>query len=354
MAEPSTPPSSADRSPADRSPGKRSPRAIVLGVLKVAITLGLLVWLGRSIVTREGVDALWESATGIDPLFVGLAVLAHFVAVLSGISRWSVLLRGRGIRLPFTTLARSFLIGRFLGAFTPSTTGLDGYRLYDVSKRTGDLAGSTAVIAIEKLVGLIGMATVCLCLLPFGLSERLGWTAVAVALGMAGIALLGLFVLASPSRARALFRPLPKGLRGRAEKIADALSGSGLSMGTLAPALLLGIVSHLALSATFAASGFAVHAPVSAATLLSVGNAIVIAVLLPISIGGIGVREGAAVALLSGAGVATSDAVLLALLSYLTGQVPALLGGLVLLGQSAGEAPKKSLMPAGPADSPAA
>ncbi len=337
-----------------KSPPKRSPRALALVAIKVLVTVGLIVWLGRSIATREGIDALWERATEIDPTFVGVAVLAHFVAVLAGISRWSVLLVGRGIRLPFTTLARSFLIGRFLGAFTPSTTGLDGYRLYDVARRTGDLAGSTAVIAIEKLVGLIGMATVCLCLLPFGLSERLGWTAVAVALGMAGVASFGLFVIASPTRARALFAPLPKALRGRAEKIADALSGSGLSMRTLVPALALGIVSHLALSSTFAASGLAVHAPVSAATLLSVGNAIVIAVLLPVSIGGIGVREGVSVALLAGAGVETSDAVLLALISYVTGQVPALLGGLALLATSAAskdapDAPKKRLI--GAADS---
>ena len=330
----------------------RSTRALALMVVKALITLGLLIWLGRSIATREGIDALLERAVEIDPAFVGLAVVAHFVAVLSGVSRWSVLLRGRGIRLPFATLGRSFLIGRFLGAFTPSTTGLDGYRLYDVSKRTGDLAGSSAVIAIEKLVGLVGMATVCLCLLPFGLAERLGWTAVAVALGMAGVAGLGLFVLGSPTRARAMFAPFPKALRGRGEKIADALAGSGLSMRTLGPALALGILSHLALSFTFAASGLAVHAPAPMTTLLSVGNAIVIAVLLPISIGGIGVREGVAVTLLAGAGVDASDAVLLALLSYLTGQVPAVLGGIALLRASAegGErttAPKKSLIPAG-------
>ncbi len=326
---------------------------MVLVALKVVVTLGLLGWLARSIATHEGIEALWARVTEIDPLFVGVAVLAHFVAVLAGVSRWSVLLAGRGIRLPLGSLVRSFLIGRFLGAFTPSTTGLDGYRLYDVGKRTGDLSGSTAVIAVEKLVGLVGMATVCLCLLPFGLSERLGWTAVAVALGMAGVALVGLFVLASPARARSLFVMFPKAVRGRAEKVADALSGSGLSMRTLAPALALGIVSHLALSSTFAASGLAVHAGAPVATLLSVGNAIVIAVLVPVSIGGIGVREGVAVALLAGAGVDTSDAVLLALVSYVTGQAPALLGGLASLTNGSGADAPKTPVPPAAADSAA-
>lgn len=51
------------------------------------------------------------------------------------------------------------------------------------------------------------------------------------------------------------------------------------------------------------------------------------------SIGGVGVREGVAVALLVSAGdgsVTTTDAMLLALVGYLTGQAPALLGGILL------------------------
>jgi uncharacterized membrane protein YbhN (UPF0104 family) len=90
------------------------------------------------------------------------------------------------------------------------------------------------------------------------------------------------------------------------------------------------VLTHVLLSATFVASGYALGVSVGFLELLSVGNAIVLAVLLPVSIGGVGVREGTAVLLLSGAGVDTTDAVLLALLSYLTGQVPALLGGVLL------------------------
>lgn len=328
-------------SPSSPPPGRRSPRALALLAVKILVTLGLLGWLLRTIALRDGMDELAARATDVAwPAMAG-AVGLHFVAVLSGVLRWRVLLAGRGIQLPFVVLLRSFLVGRFLGAFTPSTTGLDGYRLVDVARRTGDTGAAAATIAVEKLVGLVGMASVCLALLPFGLAERLGAGAVVIALGMAGVAAVGLFVMASPRTAERLVRFAPRAIRARVDKVAEAVLGGGLHVRSLLPALLLGIVSHLALSGTFAASGLAFHVPASVPTLLSVGNAIVIAVLLPVSIGGVGVREGVAVALLAGAGVETSEAVLLALGSWLTGQVPALLGGLALLAPEGASAEKK-------------
>lgn len=314
-----------------RPPAPPRRRWILLGI-KVAVTLSLLGWLVRQMLLRDGVDALIESASGLDPAWVAAAIALHFGAVTAGVLRWRTLLLARGVEQPLGVLFRSFLIGRFVGAFTPSTTGLDGYRLWDIGRRTGDYATSGAVILVEKLVGLVGMATVCLCLLPFGLAERLGLGGVLVAVGMASVALVGLFVLSSPARAARLAKLAPGPLRGRATKLAEALAG-GLRLGSTVRALALGIGSHAFLSATFAASGLALGVEVAPLTLLAVGNAIVIAVLLPISIGGVGVREGAAVALLVAAGsgaVSTTEAVMLALVGYLTGQAPALLGGTLL------------------------
>lgn len=313
-------------------PKRSQARRWALLGLKVAVTLGLLAWLVRQMLLRDGVEVLLARVRDVDPLWALVAVALHFGAVTTGVLRWRTLLVARGIALPLPILYRSFLVGRFIGAFTPSTTGLDGYRLWDVGRRTNDYAASGAVILVEKLVGLVGMATVCLALLPFGLLERLGVFGVLVAVGMAAVALVGLFVLASPARATALVRLAPGSLRGRLSKLAEAVSG-GLAIAPTASALAMGIASHAFLSSTFAASGLALSVPVSPLTLLAVGNAIVISVLLPISIGGVGVREGVAVALLVSAGsgaVTTTDAMLLALVGYLTGQAPALLGGLLL------------------------
>jgi hypothetical protein len=311
------------------TPAKRSMKMRVLVALKVLVTLTLLAVLVHQMWQRDGIDALVARLRLLEPVWVVAAVALHFGAVTAGVVRWRTLLQSRGLSLPFTTLYRSFLIGRFIGAFTPSTTGLDGYRLWDVGRRTGEVVKSGAVILIEKLVGLVGMATVCVILLPFGLMERLGFVGVAAALGMAGVAMLGLLLLSSETRTARLAAMLPKALRGRAEKLAASLAG-GLSWPSLGAALLMGITSHACLSATFAASGLALQLDVSPLVLLAVGNAIVVSVLLPVSVGGVGVREGVAVALLVSSSVTTTDAVALAVLGYLTGQVPALVGGVLL------------------------
>jgi uncharacterized membrane protein YbhN (UPF0104 family) len=307
----------------------------VLFVLKLVVSVGLMAWLFRSMFSRDGIDGLAERLTTLVWPWLAVAVLVHFGAVLVGTLRWRELLRARHLDTPSSGLSlgwllRTFLIGRFFGAFTPSTTGLDGYRGIEVARRTGQAGASASVIVIEKLFGLVGMALVCATLLPFGLVQRLGVTAVLVALGMAAVAALGLFLVASPARAEAVAARAPGPIRGRVHAIAVALSGAGLDRGTVLRALSLGVLTHVLLSATFVASGYALGVSVGFLELLSVGNAIVLAVLLPVSIGGVGVREGTAVLLLSGAGVDTTDAVLLALLSYLTGQVPALLGGVLL------------------------
>jgi uncharacterized membrane protein YbhN (UPF0104 family) len=309
----------------------------LLVAIQVAVSVGLLAWLLLRIAEREGMSALAERMGTLAWLPVAAAIALHFVAVLAGVARWRLLLDARGLGQPFLWLLRSFLIGRFIGAFTPSTAGLDGWRGFEVARRTGDVAASASVILVEKLVGLIGMATVCAAVLPFGVLDRMGATALlGIVSGIAFASAMGLWILASPERTRRLARWLPKPLRARAARLAEGLATGGLTGGRLATAVGWGCISHLALSAVFAATGLALEVPVDPLALLAVGNAIVMAVLVPVSVGGVGVREGMAVFLLAGAGVSEADAVLIALLGYLTGQFPALVGGILLAIDRAG------------------
>lgn len=316
-------------------------RARVLAIAKIAVSLALLTWLGVRIVQRDGVDALAERLSSLDGRWIAVAIVLHGVAVFAGVLRWRLLARASGIELSLGWMTRSFLIGRFVGAFTPSTTGLDGWRIWEAGRASGAMGRSAAAIVVEKLVGLVGMAAVCAMLVPFGGAALLGPSAIGIALAMASAAALGLALLRKPSWLEAIAARLPRALRGRATKAIDALRDTRLDAGRLARAVLLGVVSHVALSSVFWATAGALGVGVDAWTLLAVGNAIVLAVLLPVSVGGVGVREGVAVVLLASVGVASTDAALIALLGYLTGQVPALVGGVLLLARktAASEAP---------------
>jgi uncharacterized membrane protein YbhN (UPF0104 family) len=308
-----------------RAAMSKSWRRRLVFLAKLAVSLGLMGWLIGRMVERDGIGALRDRLTSITPAWIAVAIALHAAAVVAGTARWRIVLARARIDLPFSWLLRSFLIGRFIGAFTPSTMGLDGWRLWESGRASGSMARSTAAIAVEKLLGLSGMALVCALLVPLGSAAMLGRGALVLAASLGIGAALFLFAMRHPRLLAPLRDRIP-----RLEKAIDALGDTKLDARSTVRALALGVISHLALSAVFWASARTLSIDIDASLLFSVGNAIVVAVLLPISIGGVGVRESVAVLLLASV-VSSTDAVLIALVGYLTGQVPALVGGLLLL-----------------------
>lgn len=290
-----------------------------------AVLLGAVIWW---VARADGVSELPARLASLDPRFLPLALGLPFVAVASGVRRWQLLLAHEGIALPFGTLLGSFLRGRFVGAFTPSTTGLDLYRLVDVARRTGAKAASGRSILVEKLHGLVALAIVTFALLPAGLSRFFGGAGIALAATLGLASVVGLVLVARPAMLRRVAERAPRRVRGRAVELANALASAPPTPSLLARVVALGVTSHLATAAVFVGTGLALGLAIDPFALLVVGNAIVLATLLPISVGGVGVREGTAVALLSLVGVGAADATLVALLGYLAAQPPALLGGL--------------------------
>src|SRR5688572_10586448 len=124
--------------------------------LKALVSAGLCAWLVWQMLAREGVEELGARLANIDGWWIGGAIALHFTAVLAGTVRWRLLLRAARIeKLGLGWLLRSFLVGRFVGAFTPSTTGLDGWRLWEAGRASGSMARAAGAIVVEKLVGLI-------------------------------------------------------------------------------------------------------------------------------------------------------------------------------------------------------
>ena len=104
-------------------------------------------------------------------LFAGIAMAVKFVGVLSSAFAWHLLLVGQGIRFPFwQKIVTSFLIGRFIGTFLPSTIGLDGYTLYEAGKYSDKWPRAITAKGLEKFIGVTGLFLGMVVTLPFGYS----------------------------------------------------------------------------------------------------------------------------------------------------------------------------------------
>jgi uncharacterized membrane protein YbhN (UPF0104 family) len=305
----------------------QKPKRPLMRVLRIVVSVALLGWVLYAAATHQGAEVLAERLREVRPSWLIMSGVWPCVAVMFGVLRWRVLLREEGLRLALPWLARHFLIGRFVGAFTPSTTGLDGYRTLAVSRYTGETVAASRALVLEKVVGLVGLAAVtalCAGLGVTGVSGNAVWLGILVSLGFAAG---GYWVVRRPARVVALLPAI--GPLKRVRKLLTDISGSHARSSALLLAILLGLLSHAATAAIFVASAWAVHVDLPAAVLFGVGNAIVIATLLPLSAGGVGVREGAAVLLLGALHVDSGTALLVAVVGYLGGQVPAVLGGVL-------------------------
>lgn len=314
-----------------RPPMSQGPRQKLVRVAKNLVSLGLLVAIGVVIARTEGIEQVPRRLRSIHLGAFGLAALLHLGAAATGVVRWRRLLVWQGIDLPLPTLTRIFLVGRFYGAFAPGTTGLDVVRAVEVARLTGETAKSTLAVAVEKVFGLLGLALAAIAMLPLGAARFFGPSAFPMACLAALVSAALVWLVLRPHAMLALARPLPKGIRARLENIAGKLEATPPTLGSVVSMSLLAVLSHSFTAACYAASGLAIDVPATIPELMVVGFAIVVAMLVPISAGGAGVREGTAVILLRTIGVPASEALLVAVLGYLATQPPALLGGLVQL-----------------------
>jgi uncharacterized protein (TIRG00374 family) len=294
--------------------------------VKAGISLGLIALLLYHANLENASGQLANLHLG----WLGLAVLIKGTGILAGVIRWKILLGGQDIHLKTTNLGGAYLIGRFFGAFLPSTIGLDVYRTYYTSVRTRKVAKCVAVTVVEKVIGLFALSGLALAAIPFGmrmLPEKALWLlglAMCAPIGVSAILLLwpGLFL-----RIAALLRKRERKISGALARMSEAVGTFGRQRGRLAVATLWGFVVHAGTISMYSATARAVGVTIPATEILFVGPLMVAATLVPLSIAGIGLREGSYVFFLAAVGVPTEQAVLLAFLGFLAGEVYSLAGG---------------------------
>jgi len=272
--------------------------------------------------------------------FVAAAAGIKFVGILASMQRWRVLLAGEGIELPFRHVFGSFLIGRFIGTFLPSTAGLDGYTLYDAARFSGRTVEATAAKLLEKIIGVTGIFLSYLVALPAGigmfhaiLGEQRGnlvaLLGVALCLGIVGGLLLvlwfpglvvwGILHLPLPGKAR---------LRGLVERISHAASAYKRKKGLVLLALALSFVVHFSTAALYYFTARAISAPGAEFWPIVLASSIQIlaTVLSPVTIGGEGVRELAQLVLLQNM-IGAGPAIVSAALGFWAAEALTLAGG---------------------------
>ena len=129
--------------------------------LGTLISLGLLIyWLAD-----HGLQSILESLQSLPWTYFLLAMVLVMISRLAVCGRWYVLLRGAQLNISLWEAVRLVFSGLFASNFLPTTVGGDVVRFFASVRMNIDAATAAASLIVDRLVGVLGMATT----LPIGL-----------------------------------------------------------------------------------------------------------------------------------------------------------------------------------------
>lgn len=299
-------------------------RSTLIRVLASALLLGFVLW---HVDLMEVVAAI---ATTSLPLFV-VAGLFHFLAVLLRTVRWRLLLRAHGHEQSLAYLGHAIMVGIFFNNLLPSSFGGDGYRALALARPCGSLAISTATVLVDRLLGVIALMAFAALALLVGVSTELATGPIWIILAAAAVLLLLAFAMLRGDRRTWLLRFLPGHvLKGKLHRFLDALAVYRNDARAIAAGLGWSFVLQLEVIIQFYLFGLALGWALPITVYALFVPIILLLLMLPISIGGFGVREGLFAAFFSTVGVDPAQAVALSWLWFGSGLIQALYGGYIL------------------------
>lgn len=287
-------------------------------LIRIAVALGLFLWLG----TRIDWPTLGSTLRAIDPVRAGCGLLVLWAGLAVAAYRWQRILRALGSDMRPLETVRVFGSGLFLSLFLPTTVGGDVYRLARAARGGFGTARAGVSLVAERGIGLLALILLVSPVVAihsktrdlYPLALTLGGGALAVVLG---------FLLWGRTFAGMLAKRVPFLEPAVGTATWDSLSKQ-------VPAVFaLSLVNHLStVGANYLFAG-ALGAPLSFWDALALIPLVVLAGQLPISPGGLGVREAGFVFFLGRVGIAKEAALAVGLVYlaalYVTGSLGALL-----------------------------
>lgn len=304
-------------------------RRWILLALKLGISAGLLYC------AFAGVDvgAVGGHLARLDPFWVAAALGALLLQLVAAAQRWTWIAAALGAALPLGRAIRFTFVGTFFNQALPSTVGGDAMRIWLLGRSDRQWKRATYSVVVERAAGVGFLAAVVAACLPWSLaliSAHEGRAAV-MFIGVGGVAgfVAGLalgFVKPGPRLGSWRVIRLLFELAGAARTaLLDRARGPGIAV--------LSVLIHLLTVIAAWCLARAIAISPNALNMLILIPPVMLIAMIPISIGGWGIREGAMVVAFGYAGIGSSHAITVSVLFGVTTLAIGVAGGILWLAE---------------------
>jgi glycosyltransferase 2 family protein len=300
-------------------------RRLTLG-LRLVVSAAMLGFLLTKIESR-GTKVLpeWTTSTA---LWLAGAMLLTLVSIVLSAVRWHTVLAAMGQPARFNRLLSHYLAGQFVANVLPTTIGGDVLRVSRLARDNGRMPDSFASVVLERLTGwlVLPIITFIGLLINPPLRELGRATQIAFSLACGTLVALVLVIVAVAAH-RFGEVDAEKGWKRFLAAVSLGLTRLRANPRQAGYVIAVGFAYQLVLVAAAVMAARSLAIPDAGPTaLLAFFPAVAIAQVLPISISGLGVREGLFALFLRPLGVPTAQAVALGILLYVLNLLVSLLG----------------------------
>ena len=290
----------------------------------------------------------WRAPLPTALTWFAVALAAFGASFGVGALRFQLLLRGAGLESGWATLLRAYVVASFFNLVLPGAILGDVYRFLDARRQTGQGSEVAGIVVLERLLSLAALGGIGLMVVPFiplpPDQRHLGWVLVALCSSFIAVTLAALHPRAN-QLLRYLarrFAPLSPPLAARVERALTAVAALSANPSLLAGALALSLVMQWLPVLANIALAAPLHAGVAWHWIAVIVPFVTLMSLIPISIGGAGVREYLYVTLFGVVGMRPEVALSLSLSVFAVAIVWGLVG---LAAFSAGRRTARALAP---------
>ena len=329
----------AEQPVTDANRAENDRRLNLRGLVQVIIGLGALAL----VVMKSDAQGLMDALRNTRIAYLPLSVAASFAVTWLMAYRWRAILAVRHIHFKTRRLFVYYLIGIFFTSFVPGG-GISGdvARLIYVDREVRDKALVLSTLVYERLIGvftllLLGLAAT-LMTRASRQTDSMIYTSEAI-LAVAFIAIATLMTEYVSSRLARLIRKI--GGRLGAVRLAEAAARTLESISELRrdPILLLrtsliSVVIRIVWSMGCYVVAWAMGLNIELLTLFAFISLVDLVRLMPISVGGLGVREWAIIVLFATLGITREQALTFSILAFLPIYLNAIVGGLLYISRA--------------------
>lgn len=309
-------------------------KRIISLILRISISIALLIFLFKKVDVQ--LEELIKIIYKINWRYLFVSFFIFLVTYILGLLRWDMLLRGVNLHLQLRRVIVSYLGGCFFNLFLPSSIGGDVVRSLDLSHHTKRPREVVATVLLDRLSGYTGLVLIALGALFFGFKFIKNYFIIFAILFLSIILIFIGLVLFNDKFFTKINRFLHRG-----GKIKEALKnlhreiyyfrhrGKRHRGSLLIDNLAISLIIQAGTPLIFFTLAKAINLEVNLSYFFIFTPIVTALSMLPISLGGLGIRDAATIFFLAQVNVGKNQALALSLINFIFILILGILGGII-------------------------